>query len=539
MTPWSGDVDGMEASASVAERLAFERLLADLSTTFANAASDDVTTEIERGLTQLVTFLGYDRSTLGEFSADGSELTVIGSISRPGFEATPLGPLPAQLGWFKRELRAGRIVRFPAMPEDVPPEAVGEIEYARRTGLRSILTIPVRVGGQVMGAISFSAFSSTREWPDDLIARLRMVGEVFVQALVRSRADAVLRSAHDEIKRLNARLEAENVYLRQAAQGKLPGDLASHSPRYNEVLDDIRQVAPTSSTVLLLGETGSGKEVLARAIHELSGRNKRPMVKVNCAALPATLIEAELFGREKGAFTGSLSRQMGRFELADGATILLDEIGELPLELQPKLLRVLQNGEFERLGGTQTIKIDVRVIAASNRDLARAAQEGTFRQDLYYRLNVFPVEVPPLRERREDIPMLSWAFIQEFSDSMGKPISGIDEASMMALQAYSWPGNIRELRNLIERAMILARGPVLKISLGRGSSSSSSSTSGETPGSRDDAERSHLRRALERCGWRIRGAGGAAAVLDMKPTTLESRMKKLGLARPGLQGDSE
>jgi len=181
----------------------------------------------------------------------------------------------------------------------------------------------------------------------------------------------------------------------------------------------------------------------------------------------------------------------------------------------------------------------VRVIAASNRDLARAAQEGTFRQDLYYRLNVFPVEVPPLRERREDIPMLSWAFIQEFSDSMGKPISGIDEASMMALQAYSWPGNIRELRNLIERAMILARGPVLKISLGRGSSSSSSSTSGETPGSRDDAERSHLRRALERCGWRIRGAGGAAAVLDMKPTTLESRMKKLGLARPGLQGDSE
>ena len=425
------------------------------------------------------------------------------------------------------------------MPEDVPPEAVGEIEYARRTGLRSILTIPVRVGGQVMGAISFSAFSSTREWPDDLIARLRMVGEVFVQALVRSRADAVLRSAHDEIKRLNARLEAENVYLRQAAQGKLPGDLASHSPRYNEVLDDIRQVAPTSSTVLLLGETGSGKEVLARAIHELSGRNKRPMVKVNCAALPATLIEAELFGREKGAFTGSLSRQMGRFELADGATILLDEIGELPLELQPKLLRVLQNGEFERLGGTQTIKVDVRVIAASNRDLARAAQEGTFRQDLYYRLNVFPVEVPPLRERREDIPMLSWAFIQEFSDSMGKPISGIDEASMMALQAYSWPGNIRELRNLIERAMILARGPVLKISLGRGSSSSSSSTSGETPGSRDDAERSHLRRALERCGWRIRGAGGAAAVLDMKPTTLESRMKKLGLARPGLQGDSE
>jgi len=246
------------------------------------------------------------------------------------------------------------------------------------------------------------------------------------------------------------------------------------------------------------------------------------------------LIEAELFGREKGAFTGSLSRQMGRFELADGGTIFLDEIGELPLELQPKLLRVLQSGEFERLGGNQTIKVDARVIAASNRDLARAASEGTFRQDLYYRLDVFPVEVPPLRERREDIPMLTWQFVQEFSSSMAKPINAIAEESMMALQAYAWPGNVRELRNLIERAMILARGPVLKISLGR-ASSSSSSNSGESPAtsSRDDAERAHLQRALERCGWRIRGPGGAAAVLALKPTTLESRMKKLGLARPG------
>lgn len=347
---------------------------------------------------------------------------------------------------------------------------------------------------------------------------------------MRSRADLELRAAHEEVTRLNARLEAENSYLRQAARTALPDELASHSPRYKAILDDIQQVAPTQSTVLLLGETGSGKEVLARAIHEQSSRKQRPLVKVNCAALPATLIEAELFGREKGAYTGALARQMGRFEIADGATIFLDEIGELPLELQPKLLRVLQNGEFERLGGSQTIKVDVRVIAASNRNLARAAAEGTFRQDLYYRLNVFPIEVPPLRERTEDIPMLAWAFIHEFRESMAKPVTAIADDSMAALQAYAWPGNVRELRNLIERAMILSREPVLRIVLDRQPETTAPVLNGG-PASRDSAERAHILKVLERCAWRIRGARGAAAALDMKPTTLESRMKRLGIDR--------
>jgi formate hydrogenlyase transcriptional activator len=524
---WPEDVDALDAGASLAERLAFERLLADLSTTFANVASDRVITEIESGLTRLVEFLGFERSTLGEFSPDGSQLVVLCSIAVPGVPATPRGPLPGQLTWFLGELRAGRSVMLPSLPDDIPPGAAGEMEYARRTGLRSLLTIPLRLGGQIIGAISFSAFRSTRAWPDDLITRLRLLGEVFGQALVRSRADTAIREAHDEIKRLNTRLEAENSYLRQAARGKLPGELASHSPRFKAILEDIQQVAPTQSTVLLLGETGCGKEVLARAIHELSGRKQRPMVKVNCAALPATLIEAELFGREKGAYTGALARQMGRFELADGATIFLDEIGELPLELQPKLLRVLQNGEFERLGGTQTIKVDVRVIAASNRDLGRAAAEGTFRQDLYYRLNVFPIDVPPLRERPEDIPMLAWAFIHEFRQSMAKPITAIADESMAALQAYAWPGNVRELRNLIERAMILARDPTLQVSLGR----QAPQPGVAAPGSRDDAERAHILSVLDRCAWRIRGSRGAAAALDMKPTTLESRMKRLGITR--------
>ena len=286
-------------------------------------------------------------------------------------------------------------------------------------------------------------------------------------------------------------------------------------------------MALTSSTVLLLGETGSGKEVLAQAIHDASTRKDRPMIKVNCAALPASLIESELFGREKGAFTGALARQPGRFEIADGSTIFLDEVGELPLELQPKLLRVLQEGEFERLGGSKTIKVDARVIAATNRPLEQAVREGRFRQDLFYRLDVFPIEVPPLRDRREDIPLLSWTFVKEFSNSMGKPIEEIADDSMSALEDYHWPGNIRELRNVIERAMILSQGPKLYIKLSHTALRPVAVKA--MAGSLDEAELTIIRQAVEQCNWRIRGSNGAAALLNMKPTTLESRIKKLGL----------
>ena len=268
--------------------------------------------------------------------------------------------------------------------------------------------------------------------------------------------------------------------------------------------------------------------MLAQAIHDASARKDRPMVKVNCAALPAALIESELFGREKGAFTGALARQAGRFEIADGSTIFLDEVGELPLELQPKLLRVLQEGEFERLGGSRTIKVDARVIAATNKPLTQTVNEGRFREDLFYRLNVFPVEVPPLRERREDIPLLSWTFVKEFSNSMGKAIEAIADDSMAALLAYPWPGNVRELRNIIERAMILSRGPTLQIKLIHPALRPQTANTAATL---EEAERDHILRVLERCGWRIRGSNAAAEQLGVKPTTLESRIKKLGLVQ--------
>jgi formate hydrogenlyase transcriptional activator len=513
--------------ASVEELLAFERMLADLSARFANIPIDRVESEIQIAQTIVRQFLGFDRSTFGEFQTDGS-LMVLSSTAAEGVEATPLGPLPAQLSWFLAKLRVGEIFVVQSPTIDLPPEAIAEAEYIRRTGLHSHLSIPLRIGGRVIGAIAFAAFRETRVWPEDLVARLKLVGEVFAHAIARKREQEKLLAALDEIKLLKERLERENAYLQHAAQIRQPQGLTSRSPGFLSVIGEVAQVAQTNSTVLLLGETGSGKEVLAQAIHDASARKDRPMIKVNCAALPASLIESELFGREKGAFTGALAKQAGRFEIADGSTIFLDEVGELPLELQPKLLRVLQEGEFERLGGTKTIRVNARVIAATNRPLAQAVKEGKFREDLFYRLDVFPIEVPPLRERREDIPMLSWTFVKEFSNSMGKPVDEIAEESMEALCEYHWPGNVRELRNVIERAMILNHSPRLCIKLVHTTLRPVALTA--TAGSLDEAERTIILQAVEQCNWRIRGSNGAAALLDIKPTTLESRIKKLGLA---------
>jgi formate hydrogenlyase transcriptional activator len=512
--------------ASVEELLAFERMLADLSARFANVAVEQVESEIQIAQTILRQFLGFDRATFGEFQEDGS-LLVLSSTAVDGFEPTPSGQLPAQLTWFLGQLRAGEIVVTQNGGADLPPEAAAEAKYCQRTGLVSHLAIPLRIGGRIVGAIAFSAHRESRIWPDDLTTRLKLVGEVFAHAIVRKREQQKLLTAMSEIKVLKDRLERENSYLQHVAQIRPRLGLTSRSPAFLSVIQEIGQVAQTNSTVLLLGETGSGKEVLAQAIHDASSRKDRPMIKVNCAALPASLIESELFGREKGAFTGALARQPGRFEIADGSTIFLDEVGELPLELQPKLLRVLQEGEFERLGGTKTIKVNARVIAATNRPLAQAVKEGKFREDLYYRLDVFPIEVPPLRERREDIPMLTWIFVKEFCNSMGKPIEEIADESMSALQEYHWPGNVRELRNVIERAMILEHGPKLRIKLGHTTLRPIAVKA--TAGSLDEAERAIILQAVEQCNWRIRGSNGAAALLDIKPTTLESRIKKLGL----------
>jgi len=303
--------------------------------------------------------------------------------------------------------------------------------------------------------------------------------------------------------------------------------VVGQSRSMRRVIEQICQVSATDATVLLLGETGTGKELLATLIHQRSARRARQMVRVNCGAIPATLIESELFGREKGAFTGALARQIGRFELADHSTLFLDEIGDLPLEIQIKLLRVLEEREIERLGSPRTIHVDTRIIAATHRDLEQRIVDGTFREDLYYRLNVFPVVVPPLRERGEDVELLAWRFIAEFNKSFGKRVDAIDEDSLLAMRQYSWPGNVRELRNVVERAMITVAGTRLMIPMPQMTSRSTVRSTRLV-----DVERDHIRSVLESTGWRIRGASGAADRLGLRPTTLETRMAKLGLKRP-------
>ena len=327
-------------------------------------------------------------------------------------------------------------------------------------------------------------------------------------------------------------VQSEFLYRRDLPEPTGKEAIIGRSRALRQVLDQLQLVAATDSTVLLLGETGVGKEVLATHLHEMSVRRGKQMVRVNCSAIPATLIESELFGREKGAFTGSLSRQIGRFELADRSTIFLDEIGDLPADVQVKLLRVLEERQIERLGSPQGIKVDVRIVAATHRKLEERILDGTFREDLFYRLNVFPVQLPPLRERTEDIPSLVWLFVDEFSRAFNKTIDAVSRKDMEALQRYSWPGNIRELRNVVERAMIIATSARLTIALP--ARSESAGTAARRSLKMVDVEKDHVRSVLESTGWRIRGAGGAAELLGLQPTTLETRMLKLGLSRPRL-----
>ena len=328
---------------------------------------------------------------------------------------------------------------------------------------------------------------------------------------------------------LRERLQMEDLYLQEAnLTASTFNDIVGQSEGLRRVFHKAEQVAPTDSNVLILGETGTGKELIARAIHSRSRRSDRPLVVVNCAALPSTLIESEFFGHEKGAFTGALTRKIGRFEVADGGTILLDEIGDLALDLQAKLLRVLQQGEFERIGSTTTMKVDVRVIAATNRRLEKEAASGVFRSDLYYRLSVFPIELPPLRERPDDISLLVWYFIAKSQRKLGKNITEVPRKTMEALTAYAWPGNIRELENVIERAVILSSGRTLRVDESFASVNAQRRTSAADK-TLADVERAHILRVIEECGGHIKGNNNAAARLGLNPSTLRSRMKKLGI----------
>jgi PAS domain S-box-containing protein len=413
-------------------------------------------------------------------------------------------------------------------------------EEAQGVGGSSQLEFRIRTaGGQV-------------RWVDHVCSRVTGEDGVFLgvrgsnrDVTEKKESEEQLRTALAEVQRLRERLEADNTYLREQVEPSFEGIIGgSDVLRY--VLSRVQQVAPTTSTVLLQGETGVGKELVAHAIHNLSPRQARPLVKLNCAALAPSLIESELFGHEKGAFTGAIAQRKGRFEIADGSTLFLDEIGELPLELQAKLLRVIQDGELERVGGTTTLKTDVRLVAATNRRLDEEVKAGRFREDLWYRLNVFPITMPPLRQRREDIPQLVQHFVEKHCRKLGRPVLQISQGTMQDLQAHDWPGNVRELEAVVERAVITSTGPVLRVGSDReagGSPVPAAPQPPARPGPSEPAdtgsaktltafERDHIVATLERTYWRLEGESGAAALLGMNPSTLRSRMRKHGIRRP-------
>jgi formate hydrogenlyase transcriptional activator len=452
-----------------------------------------------------------ENDALRTFALEGPELPghshdLHRDISRQGTAA----------GWVL-DHRQSRLRRDIEIESRVPAD---EIMVAG--GVRAYVCVPLMARGRAIGALLLQSFTPDRYLPED-VPLLEEVAKQIALAVENMRA-------FEEIARLRAKLEEENRYL----QDEIKSDhnfeeIVGQSRAIKAVFKAIEAVAPAGATVLITGETGTGKELVARAVHNLSPRQGKALIKVNCAALPAGLIESELFGHEKGAFTGAIARKIGRFELAHGGTLFLDEIGDLPLELQPKLLRVLQEGEFERIGAAHTITVDVRVIAATNRDLEAAIRDGRFRSDLYYRLDVFPIRLPPLRERAEDIPLLVRYLTLKYGPRLGKKISHVSPALMEMLQTYAWPGNVRELENVIERATILSVGA--ELDLGWWPMTTGDRGRAGVTRTLEEVERDHILVVLELAGWRVSGERGAAAHLGMKPTTLEARMKKLGITR--------
>jgi len=518
------------AELALEERVRFETLLADISARFVNLPSDRIESEIEDTNHRICELLDIDRATLWQVSEEDPGMLLLTHLYQPQGITTPPDRMNARdfFPWTAQKILGGETVAISKIT-DLPQEASRDRENFRAYSTKSGVYVPLSVGeGPVFGLLTFAVLSEERNWPETVVMGFKLIAQVFANALERKRMDDQLREHIQEIARLKERLERENIYLQEEIKLLVEHkDIVGQSVSMKKVLSQAGQVAKTDSTVLLLGETGTGKDLLARAIHGMSLRKDRPLVTVNCASLPPTLIESELFGREKGAYTGAMTKMIGRFEVADGSTLFLDEIGELPLDLQSKLLRVLEDGTFERLGSTRPMHVNVRIIAATNRDIEQEVKDGKFRQDLFYRLNVFPIMMPPLRKRPEDIPLLVRGAVKEFQKKMGKEIESIPKKTMQALQSYSWPGNVRELRNVIEHAMILSGGKTLDIAVPK-----SSSTETNTTDNLHDVERMHLVAVLEKTGWRLAGPGGAAEVLGMKRTTLQAKMKKLGINHP-------
>jgi len=462
----------------------------------------------------------YDRIALSLYDAATNSVRLVAYEGTLRTDYSPVGNVhdlgDSHVGWVFKEQR-------PLLRQDLEAERQFSSESrAFKNGFRSLCALPLVIRGHSIGALTVASLTQGRYTQSDANFLMDMATQIAIAV------DNLM--IHEQTEALKARFEADALYLQEEIKTEHNfEEIIGQSAPVRELLREIEQVAPTEATVLIQGETGTGKELIARALHDRSRRKDRPLVKVNCGSIPSGLVESELFGHEKGAFTGATQRRIGRFELANGGTIFLDEVTELPTDTQVKLLRVLQEGEFERVGSSQTLKVDVRVIAATNRDLKEVVRNGMFRADLFYRLNVFPLEVPALRDRKGDIPLLVNFFLSRFGKKLGKEIHGISQKAMAGLTNYSWPGNIRELQNVVERAVVVASGPIVKVddSMMRPDDGAQVSPV-ETL---ENVERNHILRALHETGWVIHGKKGAAEILGINPSTLRSRMEKLGIKR--------
>jgi formate hydrogenlyase transcriptional activator len=514
----------------------FERLLAKFFVLFSRESEEPLDRRINEGLELIARHFDAGTATLVEMRGQGLEdVPNVFGWAMPGIPPVSEVHIKMLMGsWFHQRLLAGESIILNTLPDDLPPGADIEREMVKFRGLKSNLTVHISATEyQVQCALDLSVLDVPRTWDRETIERVQLAGEIFANAIYRKRAEETLRTNLQEIQELEERLQAENLFLREEIRDRWEADeIVGESPAWRETLSLLGQVAPMDLPVLLLGETGTGKELLARAIHDQSPRRAGPFIAINCASIPESLQESELFGHEKGAFTGAVATKPGRLELADGGTLFLDEVGDMALQLQSKLLRALQFQEIQHIGGTKSRKVDVRLVAATNSDLSKAMQEGTFRQDFYYRLSAFSVRVPPLRERVEDIPLLVWYFINRHQSRMGRHVERVQRRGMDVLMAYPWPGNVRELENVVERALVLSPGDTLQLDHAFALNLGHRPTAPE-PKRLDGVERDHIRKVLERHGWRINGPGNAAEVLGLNPSTLRFRMKKLGIERPG------
>lgn len=514
-----------------------EQLAEELSSELCSTDPDDLDSLIETMLPRIGQAAGADSTTLVVDGAgeDDQQRTYRSASALEGVEDDSAASAQGSGLWKYLELESEPLV-LERIPADFPSGSLTPdlLDYLRRVAVQSAALIPVSIASERVCLLALEA-REYRTWPQALVAQLRVCAELLALGLHRRRLAVTLRVLQNQLERSGLNDNDHSVPRHAGfARSSAPTferfhDIVGESRALRGALRQVQEVAGTKTTVLLRGETGTGKELFARAIHVRSPRRANAFVVVNCAALPPSLIESELFGHTRGAFTGAVTTRQGRFELAHRGTLFLDEIGDLPLELQTKLLRVLQEGTFERLGSSQPQKVDVRIIAATHRDLRRMIGEGTFREDLYYRLSVFPIRLPPLRERREDIPKLVWHVIQEHERARPQRIKRVPETVMEDLQRRSWPGNVRELENVIEGALIHSTGEVL--TLLDNDVEAETVVPAEDPSTLSAVERTHIQEVLRACGWRINGPGNAAERLGLHPNTLRFRMKKLGIVR--------